>query len=322
MRSRQGCEMKRLLIHIGYPKAASTTLQNALFMGLHELGLINFMGRAFESDYYGFADSKKQFKQWLKALGSNDDKSDNLNLIDAAISTDLFSRISDTALNVLSEGAFILNDRNGKTITMPDKIQRYFSGKVDQIEVLVVIRSQITLIMSNYVQRFKKIEEKRFSEYLDVHMNGPKKGLGDFKVYDFYSLAMKYAEVFGRDNLHFLLFEDMVHNKDAFSAALGTITGLDTNSINNCLGESKLNVTKLDSDYHICKKPVTNTLRYQVGRVIWKMGVDVGEMMKTKVPKITKSEEDAIFGFFWEGNLKLAQEFSLDAERMKEYRYF
>lgn len=314
--------MKKLLIHIGYPKAASTTLQNSLFMGLHELQLINFLGRAFESDYFGFADSKREFKEWLKFLGSNDYYLRSYETNSNKKIPNIFPEISNNVLNVLSEGAFILNDRKDKAFLMPEKIRKFFEGKVDRIDILVVIRSQITLIMSNYVQRYRKIEEKTFSEYLDVHMNGKKQGLGDFKIYNFYNLAMKYAEVFGNDNVHLLFFEDMVNDKPAFISEISSNINVENHYINKCLGDSKLNATKLDSDYHICKKPVSNSFRYQLGRILKKMRLSSGEMMKTKVPKITRDEEETIFDYFKESNLMLAEEFSFNTEKMKKYRYF
>lgn len=314
--------MKELFIHIGYPKAASTTLQNALFMGLHGLGLINFLGRAFESDYFGFANSKEQFKQWLKELSSNDHYSSAYKSVETATIPDIFSIMSDKLINVLSEGAFILHERRFSDFIMPERIRGFFSDNVDSIRIIVVIRSQTTLIMSNYVQRYKKMEENTFAEYLDAHMNGKKRGMGDFKVFDFYNLAEHYAQVFGKDNVSFLLFEEMANDKEAFAASVANIINVDSKYINNCLGDNKLNVTTVDSDYHICKKPITRTARYQLGRFIKKLGFNPGEMITTKVPRMTEGEEGKVFDFFKENNLKLAEEFSLDTDKMRRYGYF
>lgn len=314
--------MKRLLVHIGYPKAASTTLQNALFLGLHELGLINFLGRAFESDYCGFAKNKKEFKEWLNLISPNEKKAQRYDSVDVRALPDIFSQISSQKINILSEGAFILNDRSGESFLMPDKIYDYFHKNVDKTEIIIVIRSQATLIMSNYVQRYRNIEEKKFINYLDIHMNGSKKDSGDFKIYNIYNLVKKYSEVFGSDNVHIIFFEDMVKDNNNFVMRLGQIMVIDHSHIDKCLGDSQLNVTKKESDYHVCKKPFKRSFRYRLGKFMVRLRLSPGELMKTKIPKISMDEEQMIFDYFKDSNLKLAEEFSLDTDKMRKYKYF
>jgi hypothetical protein len=42
---------KKLLLHIGYPKTATTTLQEEIFMKLHKKGKINYLGRTTKSSH-------------------------------------------------------------------------------------------------------------------------------------------------------------------------------------------------------------------------------------------------------------------------------
>ena len=70
--------MKRVLVHAGYPKAASTTLQNGLFLQLHRKNAIHFLGRAFESRYYGAKANKREFKNWFKSVTKNGRAGDSL----------------------------------------------------------------------------------------------------------------------------------------------------------------------------------------------------------------------------------------------------
>lgn len=313
--------MSRLLIHIGYPKAASTTLQNAVFLGLHELGLINFLGRAFESGYCGFAKNKKEFKKWLNYVSPNEKKAHRYDSADIDSLANIFSLVSSQKTNILSEGAFILNDRNGDQFITPQNIYDYFHEKFDHIDIMLIIRSQTTLIMSNYIQRYRNIEEKKFKKYLNVHMNGHKKDSGDFKIYNIYNLTKKYAEVFGKDNLNIVLYEDMVRDNEKFVFELAKIIRVDDRQIHKCLGNSQFNVTKIDSDYHICKKPFKRSFRYRLGKMLKKLRLEPGELMKTKVPKMTGDEEQKIFDYFKDSNLKLAEEFSLNSDKMKRYKY-
>ena len=38
--------MKKVILHIGYPKTGTTTLQESVFKNLHQAKLINYLGRS------------------------------------------------------------------------------------------------------------------------------------------------------------------------------------------------------------------------------------------------------------------------------------
>lgn len=107
--------MKRLLLHLGYPKSASTTLQNGLFYELHKNNVTNFIGKAWESGYYGPAGSKKKYKAWLRTISGDQSLPSRL------VPNRLPVRFSDDKLNVMSEELFILRDRDRPM--MPDRIR-------------------------------------------------------------------------------------------------------------------------------------------------------------------------------------------------------
>ncbi len=312
--------MKRLLIHIGYPKAASTSLQNSLFLDLHNLGLINFMGRAFESDFFGEAESKKDYHDRLRLIDSD---ANSAAVSESSRTSRPFSSLFSDKINLFSEGAFILNDRFEKEFVMPGRIHNYFREVADRLGVLIIIRSQTTLIMSNYVQRYQKIAENKFKDYLDIHINGPKKETGDFKVYNLYNLSSAYARVFGKDNIHILFFEDYVQDRNKFIAELSEILQVDPQTVYDSLGSGHLNKTKKGKGFHYPKKLTNiNTFRLRLGRALKKLGIHWRFLMQHKIPEITESEKKLVFETFKESNLRLAREFSLDENRMKKYGYF
>ncbi len=57
--------MKKLLIHIGYPKTGTTTLQEEIFVELHELGKINFLGRTVKSSHTRTGKSAFNGVEWV-----------------------------------------------------------------------------------------------------------------------------------------------------------------------------------------------------------------------------------------------------------------
>ena len=111
--------MKRLLLHVGYPKAASTSLQNGLFLELHKKKLIHFLGRAWESGFFGVKQNKKEYKTWFRhVLDGNDYR------------TNFLGELSDSAVNLLSEGLFMQHERFSDYIAAPEKLQKYLSANL------------------------------------------------------------------------------------------------------------------------------------------------------------------------------------------------
>ncbi len=312
--------MKKLLVHIGYPKAASTSVQNGLLLNLHNQGKINFMGRAFESRFFGEVESKKEFQDQLRLIYSGNDHPSS---IENTQKPRPISSLTHDRINVLSEGGFILNDRFEDNFVIPERIFDYFRDSADLIQILVIIRNQADLIMSNFVQRYQKIEEKELGDYLDVHIKGPKKGTGDFKIYNLYNLVREYSRFFGKENMHILLFEDYVRDRDSFVSGLSQILDVNPETIHDSLGSAHLNKTKKKQGFHYPKK-LTNikSFRLTLGRALKKMGIHWRFLMQHKIPDITEAEKKLVFEAFRESNLNLAREFSLDETRMKKYGYF
>lgn len=54
----------KLVLHIGYSKTATTTLQNSMFIRLHEQGVVNYLGIA-KTPPYNFV--RPHFKRWLQS---------------------------------------------------------------------------------------------------------------------------------------------------------------------------------------------------------------------------------------------------------------
>lgn len=302
--------MKKLVIHAGYPKAASTTLQNGLFYTLHNHGRINFLGRAWENGFYGVAKDKESYKRWLiglmeKRIGSSGKSA--------------LGDFRDDCVNLFSEGIFMNNETHGTDFFMPSRIKEYFDGRADRIEILLILRSQRTLIPSYYVQNYRKIR-MRFSDYIRKNENS--RWSGSVKVFDFYSVASEYARIFGNDNLHLVLFEDLVNDKDRFSAQIGRLVGVEAETISACLEKKHFNKTKRVDRAVFVKKLDTWSIRRLAARMFDVVGIDGGRFFAKKIPMPTKEETDQVFESFKRSNELLADQFSLDKDSMREYGYF
>jgi hypothetical protein len=298
--------MKKLLIHLGYPKAASTTLQNGLFYNLHKSNIINFLGRAWESGYFGLADNKKDYKSWFRSVLEN-----NASIASSNGEGKIIIEFSGDKLNVLSEGLFITNEKHDEELVIPEKIAGYFRDKVDKTELLFVIRNQQTLIMSDFVQNYKKMGSQTFAEYLNIKISSKKKK--KFKIFYFYNLISRYAELMGKENIHVIFFEDLVNDKRRFCHQLGEILDVQDDIIHAVIDKAYLNKTPQEKKGHLVRKTGRLSLSQRIRHAVSKKEI--------VVPEIKEEEKALIFNSFRVNNLMLAEEFNLDKERMKNYGY-
>lgn len=301
--------MKKVLVHVGYPKAASTTLQNGLFLELHKKNAINFLGRAFESGFYGAKSNKSEYKKWFNRVLDNKD-CDGPNAI---------GKLAEASVNLLSEGWFITHERFNDRIVSPEILQKHFSRDADQIEVLIIIRKQEDLIPSYYIQNYRRLEQTKFAEYLAYNVKH--KWTGEAKIFNFRDMVRAYADVFGRNKVHIVLFEDLVGNKDRLSAELGKALNVDAAIIKASLGERQLNQTRNEAGTVVVRKFDKKSLRYRLFQKLEKVSLSLGDFLRIRVPTASGEEKRTIHQFFKASNLELAEEFSLDKNVMREYGY-
>jgi hypothetical protein len=302
--------MKRLLLHVGYPKAASTSLQNGLFLQLHREKAINFLGRAFESGFYGTKANKNIYKDWFDYVveGGHNEAGHSI------------GTLSDSLPNVFSEGLFMMNERRRQAIAVPYILHKYFSPQADEVAVLLVIRKQPDLIPSYYTQNYRKMDKKRFAGYL-AH-NLAQGWRGEAKIFNLHDVASAYAAVFGRDNVHVALFEDFVHDRDSFSAQLGRAMNVEPGAIKRNLGDAQLNATRKEAGTLVIRKLSTKSMRFLLIRAMEKLGLNFADSLQIRIPAVTDQEKKTIFESFKDSNLRLAEDFSLDKQAMREYGYF
>jgi hypothetical protein len=218
---------------------------------------------------------------------------------------------SDDKLNVLSEGLFITNEKHDEKLVIPEKLAGYFRDKVDKTELLFVIRNQQTLIMSDFVQNYKKMESQTFAEYLNKKIYSKKKK--KFKIFYFYNLISRYAELMGKENIHIIFFEDLVNDKKRFYHELGEILNVQDDIIRAAIDKAYLNVTPKEKKGHVVRKTGRLSLGQRIRHAV--------SNKKIMVSEIKEEERLLIFNSFRDSNSLLAKEFNLDEKRMKKYGY-
>ncbi|MGI9413859.1 MAG: hypothetical protein ACR2PM_09320 [Hyphomicrobiales bacterium] len=311
--------MKKLLLHLGYPKCASTTLQNGLFYALHKGGAVNFIGRAWESDYFGPAENKKDYKAWFESVFLDQDEATARRVHERAPLS-----FSEDKLNLISEGLFLMREQHDDQLVIPEKIGAYFRDKVDEMQLLFVIRSQQTMIMSYFVQNYRHIKESTFSAFLDNHLTSTKPK--NFKIFNLHDVLSRYAQVVGKDNLRIVYYEDLLNDREAFQRDLGAVLGVGPDLVGSLIEKPHLNKTKKEEKGSVVRKFNRLSVGEKVKRVLAtgdpRAASSSAPREKIVVPPITEEQKRVIFDTFRDGNLKIADELGLDKERMERYGYF
>ncbi len=323
--------MRKLIIHIGYPKTGTTSLQDGLFVNLHKQGKINFLGR---SQY----DKNKAFLQ-AAAMSEylwNYPGPDNINI---SISEDLINIISDEIYTFPrayreAEWGYTMQD----PFTFPAKLKTCLQEIVDDINIVVTLRCQKDVMPSFYVQKFLSWRDDENHNTPAKHFFGSTNQVNKdiFDVYYYHDFLKKWVNAFGKNKLNVLFFEDFINDFETFSKELSEIIGLSSSEIKSLLQGVHFRKTPIcDTGYIYEKKyyTVAGGIVEKLYSLPWikqistmiKKRYDLKKSLFPKeeiiIPPLTVQQENMIVNEFRENNLLLAKKFGLSKEKMKKYGY-
>lgn len=277
----------RFIVHLGFPKAASTSLQFDLFARLEKT-------------------EGARLETWRK-----DDGMENHDLRPSSLlflGNELLSRHSEVAhgvLNILSDESFtapLRLRRNNFGIEARDPISfpQQISDQVRRVappgtnlECLIVLRAQADLLYSQYV------EEYNLKTYKGVDILYDKKGsmsLEGYEIYNFGRYFMELSRVFGLKNVHVLFFEDLIYAPEDFYRQLAALLGTDADLVRSSLSSNPRNKKK----------------REPAGYVTESLGITI--------PYFTEIQVRQIKDHFREGNLILGEAIGVQS-KMQKYGY-
>ena len=204
--------MPKLFIHPGFPKTATTSLQDHFF-GRHPQ--ILHLAQPYDT----------RTREMEEVLMQPD------GYFDADRFRDLFDRITagddGKKVRVLSEEAYITYN------SLRAPIARRLHELFPDAEIVFTIRNQIDCLKSYYVGKARMLRgpapyrnrHVTLENYLQFSMaRWERSFLGTMN----YERAIRfYEELFGRDRIHILTFEDFIGDRDGFFADLCRILGVD-----------------------------------------------------------------------------------------------
>lgn len=305
--------MKKLILHVGFPKCASTTLQESLFFNLNNRG-INFFGRS------------RQFESEKNYILGND-------LIDSPglLNFDLESLKEE--VNVISDEMLLVpnslwnwRERNNKTNAA--FLKEKFDGFVDETIILIVLRKQQEWIYSNYSFNYARLNElKKYRSY-DTLISHLKTDNNLFKEFEFNSSIDSYCEAFGKENLRFLFVEEFADVNSHSLRELERLFKIDKENIFKWLNNQKNVQHKQDI---MTKSTLSNKYLkklwhlYNSNKVLYKLKPIISKLSflkKTyKLPNVTNAQKTEVFLLYKQFNKEFAEEHDL-SRIMKDLKYF
>ena len=298
------------IVHIGYPKAASTTLQRNLFAEHYEINNLSANGYTVK-DFQDNKNMQKLYDNLVKLTGIEYYYSDNLKLFNNVIT----KYMSSEKRNLFSEES-LLNQSFGDNYLKAYRLKEIFPNA----KIIIVLRDQINLAKSKYdMHSFIKIGNKKryltFYQWLEREFENPNSSfLNGLRYYETVSL---YKKIFGENNVGTFLLEELSENTDVFAQKLSEFINVDANKTKHLLENKSLNIAK---SHHVHNLRVKFIPGIQFSKVLPKsthkyLINKLTEVLPSKKSVMSQYHVDKMHETYGLSNRKLMDEFGLDVAR-------
>jgi len=262
----------KVIIHFGFPKTMSSSLQFGVFKTLHKKGFINLSTWRLNSDNEELRDRPSSRLFIGEKILSN------------------YIKFSKDKINILSDESFtapvkLRKNNFGEDIIDPihfplmlkKQIQDNYGDNIEFIP-LIIIRNQQDLIYSQYVEEYNLKVYKGIDLLFDKNGNIDLKG---FEVYKYYNYISELQKVFGQESIKCLIFEEIVRDPKGICQLFDDIKTIDCSDIKKMISQSHVNKKNKDSFGYFTKD------------------------LNHHIPFLNDAQKDTIRNFFLEDNIKL-----------------
>lgn len=217
--------MRNLFVHIGHSKTGTTTLQKHFFSRHQQ---ISYLGRPYKNPI---------FEQEIKRLAYQD--SSNYNFAGLRDLVENFRKGGPNQTVVISEEIFSSVKSNDRGI-IAERIKDVFSP----CSIILVIRNQFDIIQSFYtfldgvVLNLDRPTGKLigFDRWLKREWHN--REYGYFSEINYYDLVRYYTNLFGLENVHVFVFEDLAHHKKKIIGGLCALLNIEERQAFELVGQS------------------------------------------------------------------------------------
>jgi hypothetical protein len=225
----------KIIVHVGYPKAASSTLQKHLFSKhpeINYLGLYptNYLGRAtkdvdYSAPYLSNPDIKAFYKEILISGSAQYSENKAIALYEKGPK----KHFDSSRVNLLSHEKFLASYFAYNDVTEKAKRLKQIVGKA---KIIIVIRNQLELIKSQYRDWPFDPRNIRFGKTVSFH-NWVSTAiryddeLKIIKSLQFGNVAKCYSQLFGYENVKILCMEKLSLEYNEFVNEISGILSVD-----------------------------------------------------------------------------------------------
>ena len=327
--------MKRLVVHIGYPKTATTTLQVNVFEELYKRGEIEYLNHIGNSN--GNV-GKIIYKNTFDYIVGIADKLDINELKNIREIKNKITILSNESISHVSKKSPTASYKIGSLDNIK-KIHEVFSPYFEDIQIIMTIRAQKSIIPSYYTQEYFNILQdvtklNDIGKWIDENFNY---SIDDnLLIFNYLSMYKEVSKYFKQSHIHVLIYEDLKNNKVNFFKDLSKIIGFNSRDLQLMFDEKPQNVTLLDNkglkvtDIQNLRTILTViALKYNVPkpiRIFFKnilpsVFLNKQTKVKKEIRELTKNEIEFIYNRFKNINIELFNILGKDINIMKKYGY-
>ena len=311
-----------LILHIGYAKTGTTSLQRTFF---NKHSDIEFVGNLTP-------EKEQEWKEFDGVIQSNSNTNGSA-FFDDVVNTEsiFFNDILKKYKNIFSEYTkpnkvlvysledFVTNDRNNFDLGLiANRLYQIFYQRFD-VKILITIREQKSILPSY----FGTLYTGSYYNFLKEMLKTPKQRVLVSLFY--YEVSDYYVKLFGRENVHILLFEEFVADRESYIEKLSNILNVrvDYSLLQN---KNRLNTTPKNSDgkYSVSLQVIASSLREKtffkyipMDNLYFKKIALI--LTKIRVPfmtlNITNEQRTEINKLYCQSNKRLMKRFNLDLKR-------
>lgn len=312
------------VVHIGFPKTGTTTLQETFFNNHPQ---INYLGSPYKSQEMLVAMEVKLTKNIL-SYNNNSEIIKNIFLNELSKNSDKKKNI-----NLLSyEGLSFQPSKTPDRATIAKRIKEVFGADT---KIIITIRNQRNFCLSHYGQDVRNGTYLNLTNYIKYLLDYYE-SYSYLSLLDYLPLIKYYEELFKKENVLVLCYEDLSSNPNIFFSRISSFLNIDkikyTKRFNKSLGSLSLFLQRIFNRIitfdngrplyaHGVRLPgkVGHSLRgsykYLIYRIISFLDPILPFNKKIKFPEKHLKNFDQIFG---DNNKKISENYKL---KLKDYDY-
>lgn len=227
--------MKKILLHLGLPKTATTTLQHHLFQRLHDEGEINFLGKVIDFD-----------ENTRRPVFRNNVGGIIRQACEGKVPLDIHEELDailvNDKLNVYSDEGIMVYYPGQENLSLAEKINNLDVILSNyNVEVLLTLRNPVDYLFSLYVELhpdFFSLDGRldtfeKYSINLLENRSDP--------LYESVYYGRLIRLISSHFDLNVTLYEDLGENPGAYYLTLARVLGVDEKRVCTCLGATHEN---------------------------------------------------------------------------------